>query len=210
MLALYFSGVPWLQNLASPAHQREFGLIENLQNLSILGMIILCIHSAASEKTFRWRGLWIVASVLAIGVLMEEIDWGNHYYTALTGNSMTEAENFNIHNQSSLTDWLKRGVDITFLLGFVILPLFANRFPPGIRLFLPVAYSALPLLVGFGVSQAAHAMEHAGWPNNQSLHKNISEFREMFTYWVVLLYLWEVSRRRVATRPSGNGESSDA
>ena len=142
---------------------------------------------------------------------MEEIDWGNHYYTALTGKSLTEKENFNIHNQGDLTDWLKRGVDLTFLFGFVLLPLIANRFPAKIRLFFPSLYSALPLLIGFAVSKGAHAMEDAGWPNNQSLHKNISEFREMFTYWVVLLYLWEVSRRRkIATGPREKGESPAA
>ncbi len=57
------------------------------------------------------------------------------------------------------------------------------------------------------LKRGAHAMEDAGWPNNQSFNKTISEFREMFTYWVGLLYLWEVSRRRIATPPSGNGES---
>jgi hypothetical protein len=210
MLALYFSGVPWLQNLASPAHQREFGLIENLQNLFILGMVILCLRTARIETGTLWRILWFGAAIMAIGILMEEIDWGNHYYTALTGKSLTEKENFNIHNQSALTDWLKRGVDLTFLFGFVVLPLFANRFPPKIRLFIPLLYSALPLLIGFGVSQGAHAMEDAGWPNNQSLNKNISEFREMFTYWVVLLYLWEVSRRRIASPSPKDGESPGA
>ena len=98
MLALYFSGVPWLQNLASPSHQREFGLVENIQNITVISMIILCIRSAVAEKTIHWRSLWVMATVLAVGILMEEIDWGNHYYTALTGESLTDAEIHNIHN----------------------------------------------------------------------------------------------------------------
>ncbi len=60
----------------------------------------------------------------------------------------------------------------------------------------PSGYCALTLVGGFLVSQLAHGLEDVGFRHNGSLLHNVSEFREMFTYWVGVLYLWELARRR--------------
>jgi hypothetical protein len=79
---------------------------------------------------------------------------------------------------------------------FVLLPLAKKRLPERLRPFIPNLHSALTLLGGLLTSEVAHGLEDAGWANNGSLHNNISEFRETFTYWVGLLYLWELAGRR--------------
>ena len=81
---------------------------------------------------------------------------------------------------------------------FVLLPLAKRMVPERLRSFVPNLHSALTLLGGLLISELAHGLEDAGWANNGSLHNNISEFRETFTYWVGLLYLWELARRRRA------------
>ena len=49
-IALYFSGIEILQTIASPASQREFGLIENAQNLLLLSAAVICWRAARLEK----------------------------------------------------------------------------------------------------------------------------------------------------------------
>jgi len=198
MLGLYFSEVEWMQTLASPAGAREFGLIENLQNLLLLAALALCFRSAGIEEAPGWRKAWRVLTVLSLLVLMEELDWGMQYYAAFSGTIPNEATPFNLHTQGDFSRYFKRAMDWSMVPVFLILPLCKGRLPLRMRPLVPDAHSILLLVVAFTVSLTAHNMEDAGWPNNGSLLYNISEFREIFTYWLGLLYLWELARRRRA------------
>jgi len=197
-ISLYFSGVELLQGFASPASNREFGLIENAQNLLLLFAVGLSWRAAGRESSSSGRGLWRVATLGCLVVLMEELDWGDHYWSAISGAERPAGEYFNLHNQADINRWLKKVVDVGFVVFFVLLPLGAKKLPARLRPLLPDLHSALTLLAGLLVGLLAHTLEDAGWSNNGSLHNNISEFRETFTYWVVLLYLWELARRRRA------------
>ena len=195
-IALYFSGGGLFQGIASPAANREFGLIENVQNLLLLGAVALCWRAARGEGDATWRWLWRLATCACVVLFMEEIDWGDHYWSALTGAERPAGEYFNLHNQGDINRWLKKLGDVGFVVFFVLLPLAKKSFPDRLRPFIPNLHSALTLLGGLLVSELAHGLEDAGWSNNGSLHNNISEFRETFTYWVGLLYLWELAGRR--------------
>ena len=199
-IALYFSGIGFLQSLASPASEREFGLIENTQNLILLSATVLCWRAACRESGSNGRWLWRLATLACFVLFMEEIDWGDHYWSVLTGAERPAGEYNNLHNQGDINRWLKKLVDVGFVVFFVLLPLAKKRLPERLRPFIPNLHSALTLLGGLLTSELAHGLEDAGWANNGSLHNNISEFRETFTYWVGLLYLWEIARRR---RPEG-------
>jgi hypothetical protein len=192
----YFSGIESLQSLVSPKINREFGLLENAQNALLLAGVVFCVRVARRETTTTWRGLLYLAALACLVVLAEEIDWGDHYWSALTGVERAKGETFNLHNQGDINTWLKRAVDLGCVIFFVILPLTKKLFVARFRIFLPNPYSALTLLAGVIVSSIAHELEDAGFQNNGSLHKNISEFRELFTYTVSVLYLWEVTKRR--------------
>ncbi|MCH2103502.1 MAG: hypothetical protein MK297_05745 [Planctomycetes bacterium] len=199
-VSLYFSGVMSLQELVSPAEDREFGLIENVQNLILLSGALLCWRAKRLEADRGWRRLWALGVVACLVFFMEEIDWGDHYWSALTGAQRPAGEYFNLHNQGDINRWLKKVVDIGFVLIFFFLPLAKGRVREPLRPLLPKLHSALTLLGGAITSNLAHGLEDAGWTNNGSLYNNISEFRETFTYWVVVLYLWELSvlRRRAS------------
>ena len=194
--ALYFSGVGPLQSIASPRHNREFGLLENTQNLLLIMALVTCWRSARAETCTAWRRLWRVGVVACFVLVMEEIDWGDHYWSALTGSVRPKGEYFNLHNQGNTTDTLKKAVDLGFTLFFALLPLLLRFVPARLRGLVPSPYSVLTLLAGVLVSTLAHELEDRGLPNNGSLKGNISEFRELFTYTVGALYLLEISSRR--------------
>jgi hypothetical protein len=197
-VALYFSGVELLQAIASPASEREFGLIENTQNLVLLAAVVLCWRAGMRETERGWRLFLRLAALACFVLFMEEIDWGDHYWSVLTGSERPAGEHFNLHNRWDINRWLKKVVDVGFVVFFVLLPLGAKKLPARFRPLLPDLHSALTLLGGLLVSQIAHWLDDAGWTHNLSLHNNISEFREVFTYWLGLLYLWELTRRRRA------------
>lgn len=196
LIALYFSGIEFLQNITSPAFQREFGLIENSQNILLLLSALLCWRTARSEPCNHWKWFWRLGTLASLFLFMEEIDWGDHYWSLLTGTQRPSGEYFNIHNQGNITRWLKKIVDGGSVAIFILIPLARKRLPVKIQSLVPDIHSALTLLCGLLTSKLAHALENAGINNNGSLLNNISEFRETFTYWVGLLYLWEVAQRR--------------
>lgn len=195
LVALYFSGVPRLQTLAAPSHQREYGLVENLQNLLLLAIVACAWRAGGREDTRRARLGWRAVALLALGVVLEEIDYGSHYWRSLTGRG-GPAVNFNLHNQGDLVDWIKRAFDATLFLVFVVAPFALRRLPERWRAWVPSPYSALTVVAALATSKLAHALEDRGWPNNASLRSNISEFREVGTYWLGLLYLNEIAGRR--------------
>ncbi len=203
-IALYFSGVEILQTITSPPSQREFGLIENTQNLLLLSAAVICWRATRLEHQSSWRWFWHLGTFACLVLFMEEIDWGDHYWSALSGTQRPGGEHFNLHNQGDITRWLKKLVDGGSVVFFLLLPLVRKKLPAKLQILTPDIHSALPLLCGFLTSELAHGLENAGWNNNGSLFNNISEFRETFTYWIGLLYCWEVAlRRKLAIRRLG-------
>lgn len=197
-VALYFSGVPWMQTLASPRWQRELGLVENIQNALLIGIAVLCWRAARGERTARARIGWRGVALLALFLLLEEIDYGDHFWRALRGmpGRPPDETPINLHNRGNLTTVLKRGTDLVFTLWFGLLPFLSSRLPRSWRPWLASRWSLLTLLTGVGLSSLAHRLDDAGVAQNGALRGNISEFREMTTYWVLALYLGELWRRR--------------
>ena len=210
LVGLYFSGIPALQDLAAPAHQREYGLVENLQNLLLVLIAVRALRAAGREASIRLRLGGRLLAAFAAAVLLEEIDWGHHYYVSATGNRLPPGEHFNIHNQGNTTNWIKLVVDSSFVLAFVVLPFVAGRLPERVRAWVPSRFSVLTAVVGVATSRTAHALEDAGVANNGALHSNISEFREVFVYWIAWLYLGEIARRRASPASQLRHGPSDA
>jgi len=200
-LALYYSGVPWMQSLAAPAANREFGLIENLQNLLLLGLAVVCWRAARDEAARLAARAWRVLSVLVFVVFLEELDYGNHFWALSQGRDSSGAP-LSLHNQGNANEILKRSTDAGFAIWLGILPFFAARLPARIRPWIASRWSIATLLVGAVLSRVAHALDETV-SHNGSLTNNISEFREMATYWVVALYVMEIRlRRKGGARPA--------
>jgi hypothetical protein len=138
-------------------------------------------------------------------MLLEEMDYGLHYYEFVAGIPPDEAaEVRNIHNQGISTP-LKTTGDILLILAFVVAPLALRRARnPWVRYLTPHPYFLLTMLCAFITSRIGHSLEHVAV--NISFAKNIGEFRETVTYYIALLYVLELSRRNPPARvPSPTG-----
>ncbi len=200
--ALYFSGVDWMMSLASPARNREFGLLENLQNALLLGLALLAWRGARLETARAARWGWRIVAGLVFVVFLEEIDYGFHFLRLARG-EWTGAEKVNLHNQGSLNVLLKSASNVVLGVGFGILPFFGKRLPERLRPWLPSRWTLATLLLGVLLSRIGHHLDESV-AHNGSLTSNISEFRETITYWVGALYLWELRRRRAGSGAAGD------
>jgi len=198
LIAMYFSDVPWMHEFAAPDHQREYGAVENVQNLILIAMIILALRTGRRESDRRIRLAWLGVALFTLLVLMEEIDWGNNYYRSFAGQPQRWDRTFNVHNHGATTYWIKFIVDTALIVGFGVLPVLMRFLPRTLRRlrpWTPSIYSILTLLVMVGAGGVAHRLEDAAGEHHGSLLHNISEFREISVYWLAYLYLHELRIR---------------
>lgn len=205
LVAFYFSGVAGLQQIVAPRIRgvlpntsREFGLLENVQNLVLLAMLVVSVAGVLVKKTRLEKAGLALLSLFILVVFLEEIDYGLHYYEYFNDVPWNErAEVRNWHNQGDRTDQIKRPVDIVTILLFVIAPiLFANSRWPLLRFLTPDRYSILTLAAAFIIRSLAHGLEERGIGDRGVIHQNLSEFRELITYYVYFLYVIEIALRR--------------
>lgn len=206
LIGMYFSGISWLQQVVSPAFpglypdsNRELGLLENLQNVFLAVIVYTCLRGAWRKESVRERVFWGAAACFSLFVLLEEMDYGLHLYELLRGVSMTEAATTrNIHNTYDLTDIMKNGSLVGMILLFVVLPFgFVRSSSALIRYTAPDKFSALTLVVMFLVRTLAHWLNDRGFGAGGTIHKNISEFRELLIYYLFMVYFLEVVFRRM-------------
>ncbi len=192
----YFSGVEWLQNLVAPGWNREFGLLESLQHLLLLGCVVLAALLARGERRGIWRIGFALVALGSLFVFLEELDYGLHYYEALAG--VPEAERASVrglHNLrtsggSEIATLIKRASDAAMILLFVLLPFIGPRLRLGsLGALIPRRPFALLMIVALCISNFAHYLDDAGWPHNSSLGSAMGEFRELLVYYVAFLYL---------------------
>ena len=114
--------------LMAPVQNRELGLLELLQ-VVVLGAIIRL--SSRGVWKFRKRNLkrfllWGSLSLVVSLVLLEEIDFGMHYYDYLTGSEAYSSNLFgsfrNIHNQGNNNLIIKSVVLVFQIIIFGLLP----------------------------------------------------------------------------------------
>lgn len=217
MIDMQFSGIDLLRNIIAPSidgiyanSQRELGLLENLQNIVLLAMIIICVMGFR-KKTF-WlekAGLGFIACC-TLFLLLEEMDYGLHFYELIRGIKADEAiQDRNFHNVGDRTQTLKQLGDIGLILIFVIAP-FAlmksrNRY---IQYLLPDRYSVITLAGSLILSSLAHWLNDHGYAEEGVFKSNISEFREYQTYWLCMLYVRELALKR-NLYPQDNSETSE-
>ncbi len=230
LIAMYFSGSIVLQRLVSPKLPplspdawREFGILENLQNLLLLGIVaIACV--GVVKKTQKMERVALALLVLFAGfVFLEEIDYGVHFAAYLNADedfnwfqpmrawpiemlAKTDLSSvpFNLHNIGGLNRYIKKTVDTLIVLLFVLAPFIAPRFKnPWARYLAPDKYVVFTVLAMVilrfithelgdweeGVVEAAQAAGQSIARERGSISSNLSEFRELNTYYLFALYL---------------------
>lgn len=205
LIAMYFSGIDVLQQIVSPMRKadlavamREFGLLENLQNLYLLIIIFISCHGMRKKVLINERLAWLAVTAIAVFVLLEEIDYGLNFYDFLTQTPPGDVTQVrNIHNVGNLNKKIKIAVDLILVCLFVFAPFVLGRSAsPLIRYVLPNRWLALTVLGMALLSSVAHKLDDAGLAQEGSLNHNITEFRELTIYYVWMLYLYELVWRR--------------
>jgi hypothetical protein len=207
LMAMYFSGSTFLQQIIaptvdgiSPNSWREFGLLEQLQNILLAATIGVLFLAATKEKYPLDRIFYYGGSAVFLFLLLEEIDYGIHFYEFIIGDT-SGIEVRNWHNQK--TDGkqnvkrFKQVVDILIILQFIVLPLMRNRISNQLlRTLIPSRWFILGFVLIVACSKFAHLLDDRGMGIisgvEGNLSGNISEFRELGNYYFFLIYAFQL------------------
>lgn len=205
LILMYFSGVEVLQQIIAPTFRginpdtaREMGLLETIEHLLIFGIITVPLIGFFRKPTRLEKAACAGIALFSVFVLLEEIDYGLHYYEFARGVTWAEsAQVRNWHNQGNRTDVIKRAVDVGMVLFFLVAPLvLANSHNRWLRYLTPDRYSILTLVAMVLLRTLAHELANRSTVPRGSINQNLSEFRELVIFYLSLVYLIEVVFRR--------------
>ncbi len=203
LLGLYFSGIKYAQQLVVPTIDwlpykswREFGIVEQLQNIYLLAIIIIFAIAEFKKPSMFEKMFFLCGFLLVLFIFLEEIDYGIHFYEFVTGQpSAIEVRNW--HNQETSgrqnVRYLKQIVDAIMVIWFFLLPIFSHRirYLP-LKKIIPSRWFVIVFIISIVFSRFAHFLEgmelHIINGGIGTLKGNISEFRETSTYYFYMLY----------------------
>jgi hypothetical protein len=214
LMGMYFSGIrlletivvmPYMESVA-PNSRREFGLMEFVEHSIILAAMVVAIRAAIRVRPALLRGMFALIALAVLVLFLEEVDYGLHYYEYLRGIHPDEAATArNLHNVGDRTSQLKHLGDFAMGLAFVcaVLPLRRAK-SAWVRFFAPDRYLALTLIIGMLTHVIAHSLNDRGL--GVGIRSNISEFREIVTFYFGLMYTLELYRRAREESPIPTSE----
>lgn len=214
-MGMYFSGNPLLQNIVAPTLRdvplfsaREFGALEMLQNFLLLCISFYAIRCFIAANSYPVRLITFLLILVSVFTLLEEIDYGAHfieYFSGEYGSLAQESWDRNWHNKAGAdgvqnVSYIKLAANIGLLAGFVIGPLLlSNSRSPLLRLLVPSKWMISTVILIVLLSLLAKWLDGAGFSIINGVHgnldKNISEFRELNMYYLLMIYTALLYRR---------------
>ena len=203
-LCLYFTGIEGLQQLIAPRVEglpfsswREFGLLEQLQNLFLFIIVIAFLRAFSKQDQRLEKSFFLLGALVMLFLFLEEIDYGLHLAHYLSPEPL-ETARLNLHNQQTFGErenvhYIKRMGDFGAVIWFGLIPLLKYRFSfRDLRGIIPSTWFIAPLLISFIVAAVATRLNILGLGmingHEGVIHDNISEFRETTTYYIYCLY----------------------
>ncbi len=193
-MVFYFSGNPRLVEFVCPAQNPEWGAIENLQLIFILGIIIVSGYGAFKKSSLIQQIGFLLVALFSIFIFLEEVDYGKHwadYFYGVKRSLLYDVAGVtNIHNQGNNAKIFKRSVYGLMVIIFFVAPFLKNKiknkyityFIPEPKIILTLSLIVIAdLLPRFFVRFGIFA--DAGFGNN------IGEFSEIIFYYIFLLYV---------------------
>ncbi|MHC4952882.1 MAG: hypothetical protein ACYTGZ_03265 [Planctomycetota bacterium] len=188
MVALYYSDVPALRRIVSPDTaeidtdlRREFGLLENLQNVALAATAVVALVGLRRKRLPLERLALIVLAAGAVFVLLEEIDYGFQY--------AGEQAPHNIHRigytETVLNNAARFGL-LTFFGAFAIL--FSQSRNTVLRYIAPDPFSVLTILLVTALQELVWRLRDQFPLSYGSLTGNEIEFAELGVYYLILVY----------------------
>ncbi len=205
VIIMYFSGVPWMQATIAPEINREFGLIENVQNGLLVATLLMSIVSARREMAPLRKAAFAGIAFWSAFLFLEEIDYGLHYWEFISGRP-AELDVRNVHNEGFTQDFKTTAY---ILIGsiFVVLPLLRSKVRfKWLSDFIPSRWVILTVALVVITPEVAHFLDDVGFGAGGALHKNIGEFGETVIYYLLFVYVLEIrsaGRDNVAVERTG-------
>ena len=204
VLVYYFNFLN-LGFIISPEYNREFGLIENIQLITIIATIWVAFKSFIKREIKLIKYFFLGVSLFSIFIFLEEMDYGLHFIEYFSGiahqKSTAHTEIRNIHNQGNLLPYITKFVYISFALVIIVIPLIASRIKnlnKYIKWLIPSTNLAYSLVAMFILSQFTLFVEGNVTYELTSLENNLSEFEEVFIYYIAFLYIFELSKKQLS------------
>jgi len=196
---MYFSGPLWIQNLTAHSYNREFGILENLENILLIGVIIFSFILLKNAGNLTLKIIYLLGLVASAFMLLEEIDYGFHYWNFFKGiRPQDDPVIHNIHNQGKNTIKILMWTGYAIILLFIVvmphinkkkLPEWLVNFVPSIKLHFTVL--SLPF-----ISRFPHILNNMNFETNMSLYHNLSEFEEFAIYYIFFLFFYELKKKQ--------------
>lgn len=206
-MAIYFLDIFGMSGVISPPLNREFGLIENVQLLLILGIFILSIRSVRTSEVRIQRYFFVFVAFFSAFIFLEEIDYGIHYYEYFTSYTIEENSTGafedkprNIHNQGRVRQYTMWVVYLGLIILLGLSTFVRNRIfkkDSLIRWLIPSnGFFILSLIAMFLLNELTlYLDQNVKDPEITSLNGNTLEFQETFIYYIALLYHIELTRK---------------
>lgn len=188
----------------APMHS-ENGPHELLQSLYIGFGFFLAVFILFKIDWSRQKEIGFVVAIAAVGsfyISGEEISWGQHvlnWDTPAYWSNINDQNETNLHNTSS---WLDQKPRLLLFAGIVaaglLVPLL-RRFKPELvparfAAFYPsntLSITTLGVLLPYTIQEIAEHFFHGG------VFTRVSEVQEVYMYYFVALYLWDLYKREI-------------
>ncbi len=197
LIILNYSGVAVLQAFVAPEINREFGVLENLQSLVILVIIFICIKGAIKTPSRLEKVIYVFGSLFFFVAFLEEIDYGLHFYEYINNIAPEQkvvTRNFHNINDNEYLYEVRQVIIVTLVIFFILLPLLKNKIQNQyIKHFIAdkmiITTFIVYVLIG---GLLVRMLPKLGMPHNPSLFGNHQEFEELISYYMILLYVYEI------------------
>ena len=196
-MLFYFSEIPELVSIICPPGNWEWGIVENLQLVIILGIFILAIRgfSRKTDRLLKW-GFGLTA-IFAIFILLEEMDYGEHFAQYIMGVEEVFSEKFipidNLHNRGNNAKIFKRSIYLVMLLIFIIAPftkpIIKNRY---LRFLIPRPSIILVAVLTVIADLVPRLVVLFQWRKDGGFGVNIGEFSEIMVYHIFFIYMLQL------------------
>ncbi len=201
LMGMYFSGVDFLAMLVAPESNREYGILENVQLIFILGIIIISFYVLIKKPNKLQKLGFGLLAILAIFIFLEEMDYGDHFIWYFSHGTQRSAflEAFgtnSVHNQEGdILMYMRRTPYVIIFILFTILP-FINKkyFHPLINYIIPKPRMALMILLFIIAYLAPRVLVDYNIFEEGSLAEgdSIGEFTELIVYFIFLIYVYHI------------------
>lgn len=196
------SGVP--RELLGQLHS-EWGPHETLQ-FFIISLALIVALTALRDIDWRSQrplGAWFALAALScFYVAGEEVSWGQHimgWETSEGWAQINDQQETNVHNTSSWLDQKPRLILlIGIALGGLIFPLLEKYRPQTLPARFAVLYPDRRLFVVALLVVVPHLVEKLGEAMGFATFARVSEVQELYMYYFVLLYLWDLRGRELS------------